>query len=139
MNKNIKQNVLQAIKFTLFSMSAGIIQAGVFALLKEIIHLIYWPSYLIALIASVLWNFTLNRNFTFKEAPNVTKAMLQIGAYYLMFTPLSTMWGDYFSKLNINEYLILFITMLINLITEFCVYRFIVFKKKKSDSVKVYS
>ena len=75
---NSNQNVEHAVKFLLFSISAGIIQALTFTFLFEVIHFIYWPAYLIALVLSVLWNFTLNRKFTFKSAANVPKAMIKI-------------------------------------------------------------
>ena len=87
-----RQNAVQMVKFLLFSASAGLIQAGTFTLLNELVRWTYWPSYLIALTLSVLYNFTLNRKFTFKSAKNVPLAMAQVFGYYLVFTPLST-WG----------------------------------------------
>ncbi|MEG2634774.1 MAG: GtrA family protein, partial [Oscillospiraceae bacterium] len=75
-----KQNAAQMIKFVLFSASAGLIQALSFTLLNEVFHLPYWICYLTALILSVLWNFTLNRKFTFKSTANVPIAMLKIAA-----------------------------------------------------------
>jgi putative flippase GtrA len=140
MDEKTKKNVLEAIRFLLFSISAGIIQAVSFTFFKEVFHLIYWPSYLMALILSVIWNFTINRNFNFKKAPNVPLAMMQIGLYYLIFTPISTYAGDYFAQLGTNAYLILFCTMFVNLITEFGVYKIFVFGKKvpekKQNKVK---
>ena len=124
-----KQNVWQAVKFALFSSSAGLIELGSFTLLNELTPLPYWPCYLIALILSVLWNFTLNRQFTFKSASNVPIAMMKIAAYYMVFTPLSTWGGQMVSNLGVNEYIILAVTMVTNLLTEFCVYRFWVFRK----------
>ena len=124
-----KQNFLQGFKYLLFSASAGIIQAASFALLNETIHWDYWPSYLIALTLSVVYNFTVNRKFTFKSAKNVPLAMTQIFLYYLVFTPLSTWWGEALTQAGWNEYIVLFGTMVINMITEFSVYRFIVFRK----------
>ena len=70
------------LKFVLFSASAGLIEIGSFALLNELLDWPYWPSYLIALVLSVLWNFTLNRKFTFRSAANVPRAMLLVAAYY---------------------------------------------------------
>ena len=63
-----KKELWRAVKFTLFSASAGLIEMGSFALLTALTDWSYWPRYLIALTLSVLWNFTLNRNFTFKSA-----------------------------------------------------------------------
>jgi len=135
MNDKSKKNSLEAIRFVLFSMSAGLVQVGVFTIFQEVFHCVYWPSYLIALICSVVWNFTINRNFNFKKAPNVAIAMLKIGIYYAIFTPLSTWIGNYCSVQGGNSYLILIITMFINMVTEFCVYKFLVFGKKQPDKV----
>jgi putative flippase GtrA len=123
-----RQNFLQGLKYLLFSASAGIIQAASFTLLNETVRWDYWPSYLIALTLSVVYNFTVNRKFTFKSAKNVPLAMMQISVYYLVFTPLSTWWGEVLTRAGWNEYIVLFGTMVINLITEFSVYRFIVFR-----------
>ena len=125
----MNKNLLQTIKFTLFSLSAGIIQLGSFALLHDVIKLTWWPSYLISLILSVLWNFTLNRNFTFQSASNVPIAMLKVFAYYCLFTPLSTLLGNYLtSTLGYNDYLVTILNMLINLVTEFLYQKYYVFK-----------
>lgn len=123
-----KESRGQVIKFTLFSISAGIIQAIVFALMNELLDLPYWPCYLTALITSVIWNFTLNREFTFKAANNVPVAMVKVFAFYCVFTPLSTWWGSALTNQGINEYLVLGGTMLINLSSEFIYDRYFVFK-----------
>ncbi|MCD8088804.1 MAG: GtrA family protein [Oscillospiraceae bacterium] len=124
-----KENILQGVKFTLFSCSAGIIQAVSFALLNELTGFPYWPSYLIALTLSVLWNFTLNRRFTFKSAANVPVAMLKVLGYYCVFTPISTVAGNYLTEtLGWMEYLVLAGTMVTNFVTEFLFDRFVVFR-----------
>ena len=124
-----KQNIMQAVKFLLFSCTAGIIQTIAFTLLNELAHFEYWPAYLIALVLSVVYNFTVNRAFTFKSAKNVPLAMAQLFAYYLVFTPLSTWWGDALTRIGWNEYVVLFGTMVINLVTEFCFSRFVIYRK----------
>ncbi|MGF6376592.1 putative flippase GtrA [Clostridiales Family XIII bacterium PM5-7] len=118
----------QVVKFTLFSVSAGIIQTVVFTLMNELLSLPYWPCYLSALIVSVIWNFTLNREFTFKAANNVPIAMMKVFAFYCVFTPLSTWWGSALTNNGINEYVVLGGTMVINLTSEFLYDRFYVFK-----------
>ncbi len=118
------------IKFALFSASAGLIEIGSFALFNEVMHWPYWLSYLIALVLSVLWNFTLNRKFTFKSAANIPIAMLKVAAFYAVFTPLSTLLEHYLaSTLGWNEYLVTAINMGLNFITEFLYQRFFVFGK----------
>lgn len=124
---NKKKEFLRAVKFTLFSASAGIIQAIVFALLNELLKLDYWVSYLTALVLSVLWNFTLNRKITFQSANNIPIAMLKVAAYYVIFTPLSTWGGDTLTAIGWNEYLVLAISMITNFVTEFLYQRFFVF------------
>lgn len=125
----MNKDLLQTIKFTLFSISAGAIQLGSFALLHELLHFAWWPGYLISLILSVLWNFTLNRNFTFKSASNVPIAMAKVFAYYCVFTPLSTLLGTYLtSSLGWNDYLVTGLNMLLNLVTEFLYQKYYVFK-----------
>lgn len=123
-----KETFLQVVKFTLFSISAGLIQTIVFTLMNEIGHLPYAVSYLTALVLSVLWNFTLNRRFTFKSANNVPIAMLKVLGYYCVFTPLSTWWGAALTNAGVNEYVTLIGTMLINFVTEFLFNRFVVFR-----------
>ena len=116
------------IKFALFSASAGLIELGTFTLLNEVFHLPYWVSYLIALVLSVLWNFTLNRKFTFQSAANVPEAMLKVAAYYAVFIPVTT-WLEHFltTSLGWNEYLVTALNMILNFSTEFLYQRFFVF------------
>ena len=79
---------------------------------------------------SVLWNFTLNRKFTFKSAANVPVAMLKVACYYAVFTPLSTLLEHHLAaNLGWNEYLVTGINMLLNFATEFLYQRFFVFGK----------
>ena len=125
-----KTEIWRAVKFALFSVSAGVIEIVSFALLNELTNWSYWPCYLIALILSVLWNFTLNRRFTFKSAVNVPVAMLKVALYYAVFTPLSTALEHWLtSGLGWNEYLATGINMALNFITEFLYQRFFVFGK----------
>jgi len=124
------KELARVIKFTLFSVSAGLIEMGAFAIFNELLHLPYWLAYLLALILSVLWNFTLNRKFTFRSATNVPVAMLKVAAYYAVFTPLSTMLEHYLAgNLCWNEYLVTAINMVLNFATEFLYQRFFVFGK----------
>ncbi len=121
---------LRTVKFFLFSISAGVIQMGSFALLNELAGLEYWASYLIALVLSVLWNFTFNRRYTFKSTENVGRAMLLVGLYYCVFTPVSTMLEHQLAgNLGWNEYLVTVLNMVLNLVTEFLYQRFVVYRK----------
>ena len=90
-----KKEVIRSLKFLMFSASAGIIEIAAFSILNELTHWSYWPCYLIALGLSVLWNFTLNRRYTFQSANNVPLAMVQVLGFYCVFTPVSTILGNY--------------------------------------------
>ena len=155
-----KKNFLQFIKFALFSASAGIIQAGSFTLMNEVIIKLpffqnamdssetfakimqneYGPMYLIALILSVIWNFTFNRKFTFKSAANIPIAMLKVLGYYAVFTPVSVILGNYFTAkfahVGAIEYIVLAITMITNMITEFLFQKFVVFRGQENTAEK---
>lgn len=123
------KEIIRTLKFVLFSAGAGIIQTVTFTLLNEFVTDKYWYAYLPALVLSVLFNFTVNRKFTFKSANNVPIAMLKVAAYYVVFTPLSTWWGDIMAEDWLwNEYLVLAVTMAINLSTEFLYQKFVVFR-----------
>ena len=124
-----KEDLLQSIKFTLFSVSAGIIQISTFAIFNDLIKIGWWPSYVLSLILSIIWNFTLNRKFTFKSASNIPSAMFKVFIYYLVFTPVTTILGNYLTgTLHFNDYLVTGMNMLINLITEFLYQKYYVFK-----------
>ena len=132
--ENNKKSLWQAVKFTLFSISAGIIQVGSFALM-EIFIKDYWIPYLTSLVLSILWNFTLNRKYTFKSAANVPVAMAKVFGFYLVFTPLSTWLGDMAEGCGINDFVILVVTMLANFVLEFLFCKFVVYRGKE-DTLK---
>jgi len=129
MNVEKKKEMIRALKFLLFSISAGIIEIVSFTILNEFVFTNrYWPSYIIALVLSVLWNFTFNRKFTFKSAANIPIAMLKVAAYYAVFTPLSTILGSWLADgMGWNEYLVTALNMVLNFVTEFLYQRFFVF------------
>ena len=132
-----KKEILRTIKFTLFSISAGIIEILLFTLLNEVFKLNYWVCYLTALVASVVWNFTLNREYTFKSTTNVPKAMFKVFIFYLIFTPTSTILGNYLvENLKWNEYLVTGINMLFNFVLEYLYDKYIVFKGSIDTKIK---
>ena len=123
-----QSNAWQMIKFTLFSVSAGVIQVASFAVMETVFHLPYWPSYLTALILSVLWNFTFNRRYTFRSDANLSRSMLLVALFYVVFTPASTWWGDALTKAGWNDFLVLAVTMLANFVLEYLYQRFVVYR-----------
>lgn len=131
--KEKMKELMRAVKFTLFSLSAGIIQIGSFALLEMLTQWEYWPCHLISLVLSVVWNFTLNRRFTFQSAANVPVAMAKTLAFYVVFTPASTFLGQWLADMSWNEYLVEAIVMILNFVLEFLYQRFFVFKDNLDD------
>ena len=121
-------SVWQMVKFTLFSASAGIIQVLAFTVMEELFHLPYWPSYLTALVLSVLWNFTFNRRYTFRSDASLSRSMLLVALFYVVFTPLSTWGGDALTKAGWNDFLVLALTMALNFVLEFLYQRFVVYR-----------
>lgn len=126
-----KKQLYQALKFLLFSISAGVIQIGSFALL-EIFIKTYWIAYIISLLLSIIWNFTLNRRYTFKSAANVPVAMAKLLGFYAVFTPISTWLGDLAEGAGVNDFLILVVTMISNFALEYLFCKFVVYRGKEN-------
>ena len=138
--KNGKNEALQAVKFTLFSISAGLIQIASYTLFYEVFHWAPWLAYLVSLILSVLWNFTFNRRYTFRSDADLKKSMLLVALFYVVFTPLSTWWTAALTGVNpftnaqvsseplVNNYVVQGGTMLINFISEFLYQKFVVYR-----------
>ena len=129
-----KETAIQVAKFVAFSMGAGIIQIASYTIIHELTDCEHWKAYLPSLILSVLYNFTVNRKFTFKSATNVPVAMLKVALFYCVFAPLSTWWTHELTAMGINEYLIEAGTMLVNLVTEYLYCRFVVYRNSMNTA-----
>lgn len=124
-----KNELIRKIKFTLFSISAGLIEIVLFTILDHFTNWNYWANYLIALIASVVWNFTLNRQYTFKSANNIPIAMFKVAIFYLIFTPVSTVLGNYLAEtLRWNDILVTILNMICNFVLEYLYDTYFVFR-----------
>ena len=127
-----KKEFWRAVKFVLFSISAGIVQVVSFTLLQELVikdvTQPYGWSYFISLTLSVVWNFTFNRKFTFKSANNVPIAMLKVLGYYAVFMPVSIFGGVALVNLGWDEYFVLAISMVVNFVTEYIFDALVVFR-----------
>ena len=133
--KENRKEIFRAIKFVLVSASAGIVEIGVFTLLNELTDMKYWPCYLIALVASVVWCFTINRRYTFMSTKNVPRAMAMVFAFYVVFTPVSTILGNYLAEtLHWNEYLVTGINMALNLSLEYLYDTFVVYRGEMDNN-----
>ncbi|MBQ8293227.1 MAG: GtrA family protein [Bacilli bacterium] len=133
--KEKNKELLRAIKFTLISISAGIIQTLVFTVLN-LLTKSYWLSHLPSLIISVIWNFTINRKITFKSANNIKKAMLLVLLFYVVFTPASTLLGNVLEQNGVNDFVIEVIMLLSNFILEYLYCRFIVYHNSCDTATK---
>lgn len=127
----VNKQVWQMAKFTLFSISAGVIQAASFTLLNEVVQATYWIAYLVSLLLSIVWNFTLNRRYTFKSAANVPIAMAKVLGFYLVFTPLSTWLGQRAESAGTNEYIVFIVTILCNFVLEYLFCKFVVYRHQE--------
>ena len=134
--KRTKEMGVMFVKFTAFSLGAGIIELISFTLLNEGTHLNYWLSYTIALVLSVVYNFTVNRRYTFRSVNNIPIAMSLVLLFYCAFAPYSIWLTDRLTDGSLfglgsgwNEYVVLIFIMLQNLVLEFLWWRFVVFKK----------
>jgi putative flippase GtrA len=130
------QSIWQVVKYGLFSVSAGVIQAVSFALLFNLAfsenQQYFWLCHITALVLSVVWNFTLNRRYTFKSANNIPIAMLKVAAFYLVFTPASAWLGQLAANAGWNGFLVEALTMVANFVLEFLYYKFVVFRQKSA-------
>jgi len=130
------KEILRALKFLLISISAGVIQIGTFTLFNEVFGWNYWVGYLTSLLLSIVWNFTINRKYTFKAANNIKIAMLLVLAFYAVFTPVSTILGELAENGGVNEYIVLAVTMILNFVLEFLYTRFLVYRNSCDTAVK---
>ena len=127
--KAMNKNLWQAVKFTLFSISAGIIQVLSFALLHDVLGLeSYWMSHVPSLVLSVIWNFTFNRRYTFRSDAPLVRSMLLVALFYVVFTPASAWWGTLLEKAGVHAWLIEALNLLANFVLEFLYQRFIVYR-----------
>ena len=130
-----KSDLWQMVKFTLFSISAGIIQVASFTVFNELLKWRYWPAYLVSLVLSIVWNFTFNRRYTFKSAVNVPVAMAKLFGFYAVFTPVSTWLGHVAETAGVNDYIILALTMIANFVLEFRFCKLVVYRNQENTRV----
>ena len=130
------KELIRAAKFTLISVSAGIIQIGSFTLFYEILEWKYWLAYLVSLLLSIIWNFTINRKVTFKSANNVPLAMAQLLGFYAVFTPVTMFGGQWVEGLGVPGLVVEAVTMILNFVLEFLFCRFVIYRDS-CDSAEV--
>lgn len=135
-NKEKFKELIRAVKFTLISLSAGIIQIGSFTLFYELFKWEYWLAYLVSLLLSIIWNFTINRKLTFKSAGNVPKAMAQLLGFYAVFTPVTMLGGQWVENLGVHGIIVEGVTMLLNFVLEFLFCRFVIYRDSLDTAEK---
>lgn len=135
-----KQSLWQMLKYAIFSISAGVIQEGSFFLMFNVIFSVdekFWLlCHIVSTVLSVLWNFTLNRKYTFKSVVNVPVAMLKVAAFYLVFLPVSGWLGDTAVAAGWNGNLMQILVMFANFVLEFLYFKFVVFRGKEEKTQK---
>ena len=150
--KEKRKGVMQFIKYALCAASAGIIQIVLFSILQAVIpsngktihfivedmDLVTFIATTVALCASILWNFTFNRKFTFKDAGNVPKAMILAFLFYVPFYPFQTWYVHTIKSLLVEAIgtdgagiIAEGTVMIINFALEFMWQKFVVFRKPK--------
>ena len=135
-NKEKFKELIRAVKFTLISLSAGIIQIGSFTLFYELFKWEYWLAYLVSLLLSIIWNFTINRKLTFKSAGNVPKAMAQLLGFYAVFTPVTMLGGQWVESLGVHGIIVEGVTMILNFVLEFLFCRFVIYRDSLDTAEK---
>lgn len=125
---------VQALKFTLLSLSAGVVEAGTFALLQWLTPLPYEWTHVISITLSVIYNFTLNRRYTFRSANNVPIAMLKVAAFYAVFIPVTAWGGQMLADAGVADWLIKAGTMVLNFVGEFLWWKFVVFRGSENTN-----
>ncbi len=136
MNENKIKEAIRALKFLVISISAGVIQFGSFTLFYELFKWAYWLAYFVSLLLSIIWNFTINRKFTFKSANNVRKAMLQLLAFYAVFTPVTMLLGQLVEGGGVDGLIVESVTMVLNFVLEFLYCRFVIYRDSCDTAVK---
>ncbi|QMS85127.1 GtrA family protein [Candidatus Xianfuyuplasma coldseepsis] len=119
----------QLLLFIIFSASAGLVQFLVFVLLFELFHFGYWLAYVPSIISLVIWNTYWNRKYTFQSDLLFRTMVMKLMLFYVFFIPLSTIFGDVLTKNSWNEYLVLGMTMIINLSFAFLYNKYYIYKK----------
>ena len=127
-NKEKIKELIRAAKFLVISISAGVIQIGSFTLFYELFKWQYWLAYLVSLLLSIIWNFTINRKVTFKSANNVKLAMLQLLGFYAVFTPTTMLLGQWVEGLGVHGLIVEVVTMILNFVLEFLFCRFVIYR-----------
>lgn len=133
-----KAAIIQAIKFTLLSITAAGVEVASFALL-EWLRLStdwypIWVSQSVSLALSVIYNFTVNRQFTFKSSNNIPIAMLKVALFYAFFIPLSSWAVQVLSDLGWANWLLKGLSLIVNFIGEFLWWKFFVFRGSENTN-----
>lgn len=135
-----KQQFIQLLKFTGFSISAAVIQVLSTTTLHQWTGWLlnyYWLAYIIGLALSVIWNFTFNRKFTFKAVNNIPLAMTLVVIYNCIIVVPLAFGGDALVAIWGNDWgiLVTALSLIINFVTEFLWDKFVVFNQKVTDKI----
>lgn len=150
-----RRTLMQIIKYAICTASAGLIEFITFTILTETPilssianekvwfftenNMAWFVATAIALFLSIVWNFTINRKFTFKSAGNVPRAMTLAFLFYVPFFPFKLWFNSYMpTRLGVDPLLIEVITMLLNGVLEFCWQKFVIYRKEEGSALAKY-
>lgn len=126
----------QEVKFFFFSISAALVEIISFFILRNVFKINIEISQSISIALSVIYNFTINRKYTFKSTNNIYIAMLKVAIFYIFFIPFSAFGSKALERLGIPDVVIKTISLLLNGIGEFLWWKYVVFydKNEKKNS-----
>lgn len=140
--RDLKSMIIRFFKFVGFSLGAGVIEFVSFTLLKllgEQNETWLVIAEVTSVVLSCLFNFTLNRKFTFKSANNLALGMVLYGVFYLIVTPLGAQFILWLTRSGWDPFVAKVVKMLLNFLLDFSYCNFILFRKsnkqKKTDTL----
>lgn len=130
-NNETKKGIMQAIKFFMFSATAAIIDVTAFFILRNVFNVRIDIAEVISVILSVLYNFTINRKYTFKSTNKIVPAMIKVALFYAVFIPFAAYLSVLLKEKHVHEAIIKGMTLALNGIGEFFWWKYVVFKEEK--------
>lgn len=130
-NNETKKGIMQAIKFFMFSATAAIIDITAFFILRKAFNVRIDIAEVISVILSVLYNFTINRKYTFKSTNKIVPAMIKVALFYAVFIAFAATLSVALKEKHVPEAIIKGMTLALNGIGEFLWWKYVVFKEEK--------
>ena len=127
-----KNGWLQFLQFVVVSLGAGVIEYATFALMTWIVpdnKTMLVAAEVTSVVLSCLFNFTVNRKYTFHSSSNIPLGMLLYGVYYaFLATPAGVWFLLFLTQGGMHELLAKAVKMLVNFIFDYLFCKFILFQ-----------